>query len=980
MQDAMKTSILSRFFNISVLVIAPGVFSSPLAAQIVVSIRGSSATPEFCPLNADCAGINFLLTRTGPGLENPLRVRVGYYGTALPGIDYQLPPNDVSFPAFQDRVSIFSQPIDDLVYEGDETVEARLLPWNTSSANQYVISSLNGTATVTILDNDPPRTPPLVSLQLVQRDAMETSINQNAIFWAEFRVDRIGTATNELAVYLDATQGSARLGEDYWLDGVSNGAVRFPAGYPSVTVRLYPIDDVLYEGDETVFVRLVAPPDGTPASGPYEIDTARSSVAMVIHDNDSPTAPIVSIRASQPATTEPLCDPAICDAALPAPGVFVVSRSGGDLSQQLSVPIRFQGTATSGVDYRALPNFVVFGAGAGTVELFVEASHDTLIEGDETVVAELQPDPTLGPFERYRVDPNLSSARVVIHDNDVPPQPIVSIEATSPIAEESSYPYRRLPLRGRFTISRTGPTDNETRVFVLYGGTARPGVDYPFLPWIATIPAGTNRTEIEVIPNPDDVPEPIETVEATLSECPPLTEPPLGMPCYGANIDPARSTAVVFIRDDGITTASLEITAPKDGALFSEGDPIRIAATAIDLDGAITHVEFFDGNSKIGESSIFFFREPDPGTPIHHEFEWRGAAVGPHVLTVRAGDSAGNAVTSAPVHLNVGAGGFPTVSIRATQPITAEPCPTCLVAPGVFTISRTGGNTNESLPVWYLLGGTAGNETDYAHLPGEALIPAGRESVQLLVLPVLDNLREGDETVVAQLVVPSNVDLVNPYRIDPEHRAATVTIRDSLTTPPGLPIVSITAPDAFAREGTQSNTGLNTATFVVSRNGPTNDSLSVFFSLSGMASNGVDYAAIASPLIIPAGQRNARLVINPLDDNRPEPVETVVATLLEGDATAPGYEIGAPRRAAVVIVDNDCPQPHCLRLSDGRFNLCVPTDATHCYRVECTFDFKAWTPLCTVPVVDGVAHYVDPDADTALRRFYRLVPVACDAE
>jgi len=985
MRDVIRIPMLPRFLDLCVLAMSMGISSSPLPAQntpnlSTVSIRAGSVTPEFCPPNADCTGINFFLTRTGPGLENSLQVRVGCYGTAMPGIDYQLPSYLATFPAGQDRVSIFSQPIDDLVYEGDETVEARLLLWNTSSANQYVVSSSNGVATVTILDNDLPRTPPLISLELIERDAMETSINQNAIFWAEFRVNRIGTATNELVVYLDATQGTAQLNEDYRLEDVSNGtAVRFPAGYPSVTVRLYPIDDVLYEGDETVFTHLVAPPDGTPGSGQYEIDGAKSSVAVVIHDNDSPTAPIVSIRASQPVTTEPLCDPAICDAALPAPGVFVVSRHGGDLSRELSVPIRFQGTAMSGADYRALPEFVVFGAGAGSVELLVEASHDTLIEGDETVVAELQPDPTLGPFERHRVDPNQSSARVVIHDNDVPPSPIVSIEATSPIAEESSHPYRRLPLRGRFTISRIGPTNNETHVFVLYGGTAKPGVDYPFLPWIATIPAGTDRAEVEVIPDPDALPEPIETVVATLSECPPLTDPPIGMPCYGANIDPARSTARVFIRDDGFTTASLEITAPKDGASVSDSTPI--AATAIDLEGAMPFVEFFDGDIKIGDSLINFVRAPDPGMPIHHEFEWSDAPPGPHVLTARAVNSAGNAVTSAPVRIFVvGPVEFPIVSIRATQPITAEPCPICLVAPGVFTISRTGGSTNESLSVCYLLGGTARNEIDYARLSGQALIPAGRESVQILVLPVLDNIREGDETVVAQLVVASNADLVRPYRIDPEHGSATVIIHDSLTTPPGPPIVSITAPDAFAREGAHSNSGLNTATFVINRAGPTNDPLAILFKLGGTASNGMDYAAITNPLIIPAGQRSARLVINPIDDNQRELVETVIATLLESNSAAPDYELGFPRRAAAVMVDNDRVRPHCCRLADGCFNLCVPAEADQCFRIEVTNDFKVWTPVCTLASKEGAIHYVDPDASTESQRFYRLVPMAFEPE
>ena len=49
-------------------------------------------------------------------------------------------------------------------------------------------------------------------------------------------------------------------------------------------------------------------------------------------------------------------------------------------------------------------------------------------------------------------------------------------------------------------------------------------------------------------------------------------------------------------------------------------------------------------------------------------------------------------------------------------------------------------------------------------------------------------------------------------------------------------------------------------------------------------------------------------------------------------------------------------------------------------RVESTRDFKAWTPLCNLPVNEGMAHYVDPDAPGSPHLFYRLVPVACEPE
>ena len=817
--------------------------------------------------------------------------------------------------------------------------------------------------------------------------------------------------------------------------------------------------------------------------------------------------PVISIRALAAETREPFCDPAVCDAALPAPGVFVVTRRGGDLARELFVSLSYAGTATGGTDYPALPGFVSFRAGEASVKLLVEAAYDRMSEGDETVVAQVLPDPTMGPIERYRVDATQASARVVIHDNEAPPEPLVSIVATSPIAEESSFPYRRLAFQGRFTISRTGSTEQGLPVFVHYGGTATRGLDYPFLPWLVIIPAGTNRIEIEVVLTADDHPEPIETLEATLAECPPHTDPPLGIPCYQVNIDPAHASARVFFRDDGITTASLNITAPKDGAEFSEGSPIRIAATAIDLEGAITHVDFFDDDRKIGESTIAFIQQPDPGTPIYHEFEWRSALAGGHALATRALNAAGNAVTSAPVRIQVGAGlpvvsieatvpetaepspttrvrpgaftlrrtgnainalrvwlhysgtatsgadyaapptvvefpagaarvevliaplddelvegdeaviaeitpsplgiapsyridpvhnharvvihdsdgpSVPVVSIHATQPYTTEPlCPpnTCAApepAPGVFVISRRGGDLTRALNVFLRSGGSALPRLDYTPLPDQVEIPAGRESAELFVTAVFDELAEGDESVVAALLPDPSLGPLEQYRINPAQTAARVVIHDH--TPPTRPVVTLLTIDPFAREGESNITGVNTATFVVSRAGATNDPLEILFRLGGTASDGVDYVAITSPLMIPAGQRSARIVIRPMDDNRPEPVETVVVTLLENDGAGPGYVLGRPSRGAAIIADNDHPRPPSIRLHDGRFNVCLPVNMAHCFRVETTRDFKLWTPVCTVQVNEGMAHYVDPDAPTASHQFYRLVPAACEHE
>ena len=682
-------------------------------------------------------------------------------------------------------------------------------------------------------------------------------------------------------------------------------------------------------------------------------------------------SPLISLRASGPETREPFCDPAICDAAPPPPGVFVLTRKGGDVARELSVMILVSGSAINGVDYASLPGFVQFRAGSETAELYVESAYDLKLEGDESVVVQVLPDPTMGPIERYRVDPAQSVARVIIYDNETSGVPMVGIEAISPIAEETSFPYRRLALRGRFAITRTGPVDDSLTFFVVCGGSATPEVDYPALPWLVTIPAGTNRVEIEVEPKHDEVAEPIEFIDAQLSECPPF---PLLMPCRLLNIDPAHATARVFIRDDGITTASVAITAPRSGEEFKVGAPIPITATAIDLEGAMTHLDFFDDGQKVGESTIIFIREPDPGTPIYHEFVWAGTAAGLHTLSAAGVNASGVKVESLPVPITVG-GGLPVVSIEATFAETSEPSPLIRVRPGLFTLRRTG-DASDPLRVWMRYSGTATSGADYSALPPIVEFPAGASSVELQVVAMQDERVEGDETVVAALTF-SPLAVIPNYQIDPTHSEARVVIRDQPPAP--MPnVVSIVAIDPFAREGTSSAGLVDTATFVVTRTGNTNSPLLVRYALSGTASNSIDYEMLSGSLTIPAGERRARLLVKPLDDRRSEPVETVVATLVEDDALLADYEVGFPGRAAAIVVDNDRLRPPCLRLPDGLFNFCLPVLSGDCFRVEVTGDFKEWTVVCVVPSDSGVAHFVDPEAPGLGRRFYRFVPVPCE--
>ncbi len=120
-----------------------------------------------------------------------------------------------------------------------------------------------------------------------------------------------------------------------------------------------------------------------------------------------------------------------------------------------------------------------------------------------------------------------------------------------------------------------------------------------------------------------------------------------------------------------------------------------------------------------------------------------------------------------------------------------------------------------------------------------------------------------------------------------------------------IPIVTVAAPDAQASEP-----GDNTGTFHVYRTGPTNDPLTVFYRMSGTASNGVDYVALPGTVTIPAGTNFASITLQPIDDTLAEGTETAILTAIPSPLALPTtYIVGSPASATISILDNETNQP-----------------------------------------------------------------------
>jgi hypothetical protein len=117
-----------------------------------------------------------------------------------------------------------------------------------------------------------------------------------------------------------------------------------------------------------------------------------------------------------------------------------------------------------------------------------------------------------------------------------------------------------------------------------------------------------------------------------------------------------------------------------------------------------------------------------------------------------------------------------------------------------------------------------------------------------------------------------------------------------------LPVVTVTASTPTANE-----LGPTSGAFTVSRTGSTANSLTVFYSITGTATSGVDYVPLCAGCVtsgnvfIPIGQSSATIAVTPVDDGLVEANETVTVTI----NTSTAYSIGTPRSATVSIVSDD---------------------------------------------------------------------------
>ena len=232
-----------------------------------------------------------------------------------------------------------------------------------------------------------------------------------------------------------------------------------------------------------------------------------------------------------------------------------------------------------------------------------------------------------------------------------------------------------------------------------------------------------------------------------------------------------------------------------------------------------------------------------------------------------------------PVQVDVVAA--PSVSIAVSPASVSEDGLTNLT----YTVTRSANLASDTV-VNLTTGGTATSGVDYTGGVATVTIPSGATTATVTINPTVDGTVENNETVILTVSAGTGYTVGAPA-------SATGTILND-----DVPSATIAvSPAAVAEDGVPN------LVYTVTLNQAAFSATTVNYTIGGTAANGADYATVASPLVIAAGNTTGTILVDPTADATIEADETVILTLAAGA----GYTVGVPSSATGTILNDDLP-------------------------------------------------------------------------
>ncbi|MGE0083689.1 MAG: Calx-beta domain-containing protein [Desulfococcaceae bacterium] len=784
---------------------------------------------------AENGGTTVLTATLNHVTDADVTVAVDFTGAAGLGTDYFIYGGGTSVITIAEgntTGAITLRGTNDFVYEGDEGFVASVtaVSANATTGTPFAV-------TATVVDDE---IMPTVNLSWLG------GVSATEEEGASLTVVATLSAKTENPVTVNLNYAGTATGTDFAVAPATQ--IVIGAGSTTGSVQIDPLDESLYEGDESVLVS-IASLGGTATTG------ATTALTGTILDADD--YPTVTLDIAPTSFSE------VGETALVT--VYLSNTS----TMPVTVDLGFSGTAIINSDYAASGSSLVIDAGSLTNTVSLQSGDDALLEGTETVIV------SIGTVSGAGLG-TTSSATADLTDNDwVAPGVTLSL-SNGTFSENGG------AAGGTTMVIATLDyvSDQTVTVEVSYGGTATTG-DYTGGVTGIVISAGNTTGGITLAGALDtgyEGPESVivdilsvtnasevtpQTVTATLED--------FGSVIPSVTLGLSKAT---FIENGGTTlvVATLSEAAGTNVTVNLGFSGTAVMSGVTDYAASATYIVITAGNTT---GSVELTGSND--TPAVYE--------GTETVDV--------SITSA-VNATLGAVTSKTAVIDDSEDIPS-------VTLGQFTsqFDEIGGYneltvylSNESLfPVTVDLAfsGTATFGTDYTVDATRVVIAAGSTQGSLIIVSAEDDLTsEGDETVEVSIGTLTGATL-----------GATVSQTSSIIDDEGTPSVSLSILNGCMAEAS------GVSTVVATLSGTVATDVTISLDVTGTAGLGTDYQGdgfTGALITIPAGQTTGTYKYTALQDNiyeGDEPFEISVSD------TSDNLTAGAVMPVTATIIEDD---------------------------------------------------------------------------
>lgn len=309
--------------------------------------------------------------------------------TTATAADYAALSGQVTIPEGETQSTVSVIPIDDIAYDPDEQLTFRLKP---PTDELYSVSASDNEVSLTILDNN---VIPVASLEKLDNPSEDDETpGEFKIHLSSIALEGGVTVSYELV-----TASSTATNDDY---APLSGSVTFPENTSQQTIQVVPIDDGLYDPDETLTLKL-----SDPGSELYTVDSD-DAVTFTIVDDDH----LYQVRLTPEANAGE-------DGTL---GYFLIEldRPARDLGLSIDYSLS-GGEAVANSDYVGLSGRVTVAPGASQARIRVEAIDNQIDAPNRTLELSLSPTAPGQVIEanrNYTADSTAQTAAIAIENND----------------------------------------------------------------------------------------------------------------------------------------------------------------------------------------------------------------------------------------------------------------------------------------------------------------------------------------------------------------------------------------------------------------------------------------------------------------------------------------------------------------------------------------------------------------------------------